>query len=111
MPIIFKPHDLPVTEKDRATVITLANQAMLGTNALQVEKVLLLPGAESAAYPPIEAERFVYVIRGRGQAYVNERVFTLKPESVLWLETKDNFYLEAGPEELEVLLCQAPSGE
>lgn len=111
MPIIFEPEDLPVPEKNGANTATLANRAMLGTNALQVEKVLLQPGAKSASYAPRDAERFVYVIRGKGQAYVNERAFLLRAESVLWLETGDTFYLEAGPEELEVLHCQAPAGE
>jgi quercetin dioxygenase-like cupin family protein len=109
MPTIFDPKDLPVTEKSRAKIVTLANQAMLGTDALQVEKILLPPGSESASYPPSNGERFVYVIRGRGQAYVNERAFPLSTESVLWLETEDTFYLEAGSDSLEVLLCQAPA--
>ena len=111
MPIIFELQDLHVTEKNEAKVVTLANQAMLGTNALQVEKVLIPPGAESDSYPPSEAERFVYVIRGNGQAYVGQRVFPLNIESVLWLEKEDTFYIEAGFDGLEVLLCQAPASE
>jgi quercetin dioxygenase-like cupin family protein len=111
MPTIFEPNDFPVTEKHGAKIATLANQRMLGTNALQVEKVLLQPGVESASYPPSDGERFVYVIRGQGQAYVNERAFPLSTESVLWLETGDTFYLEAGSDGLEVLFCQAPATE
>lgn len=111
MPTIFDPKDLPVTEKNGAKIATLANQAMLGTNALQVEKVLLQPGAESASYPASDGERFVYVIRGKGQAYVGQQAFPLSTESVLWLEKEDTFYMEAGFEGLEVLLCQAPANE
>jgi mannose-6-phosphate isomerase-like protein (cupin superfamily) len=111
MPTIFDPKDFPVIEKNGANTATLANQAILGTNALQVQKVLLRPRADSASYSPSDTERFVYVIRGKGQAYVNERVFPLGAESVLWLEKSDTFYLEAGSEELEVLFCQAPASE
>lgn len=111
MPTIFESKDLPSTENNGANVVTLANPAMLGTNALQVEKVMLQPGSESASYPPRDGERFVYVIHGKGQAYVNERAFPLSAESVLWLEKEDTFYLEAGSEGLEVLLCQAPATE
>ena len=111
MPTIFDPKDLPVTEKKDAKTATLANQAMLGTNALQVEKVHLQPGAESASYPPSDGERFVYVIRGKGQAYVGQQAFPLSTESVLWLEKEDMFYMEAGFEGLEILLCQAPATE
>jgi quercetin dioxygenase-like cupin family protein len=111
MPTIFDPKDLPVTEKHGAKIVTLANQAMLGTDALQVEKILLQPGAESASYPSGDRERFVYVIGGKGQAYIGRQAFPLRPESVLWLEREDTFYMEAGFEGLEVLLCQAPATE
>lgn len=111
MPIIFDPKDLATLEKNGVNIATLANQTMLGTNALQVEKVLIQPGAESASYPPGEAERFVYVIRGKGQAYVGQRAFPLNIESVLWLEKEDTFFIEAGFDGLEILLCQAPASE
>jgi len=111
MPTIFDPKDFSVIEKNGVNIATLANQAMLGTNAFRVEKVLLQPGAESASYPPRNEERFVYVIRGRGQAYVNERAFPLSTEAVLWLEAGDGFYLEAGSDGLEILFCQAPATE
>jgi hypothetical protein len=51
------------------------------------------------------------VIRGKGQAYVGQQAFPLSNESVLWLEKEDTFYMEAGLEGLEVLLCQAPAAE
>jgi hypothetical protein len=111
MPTIYDPKDFSVIKKNGVNIATLANQAMLGTNALQVEKILLQAGAESASYPPGDGERFVYVIRGKGQANVNERAFPLNAESVLWLETGDTFYLEAGSDVLEVLFCQAPATE
>lgn len=111
MPTIFDPKDLSVIEKNSVNIATLANQAMLGTNALRVEKVLLQPGAESASYPTSDSERFVYVIRGKGQAYVGQQAFPLSTESVLWLEREDAFYIEAGFDGLEVLLCEAPANE
>lgn len=111
MPTIFKPQDLPVSEKNGASIATLANQAMLGANALQVEHITLKTSAESSLFEAVPAERFVYVIRGVGQAYINERAFPLTAESVLWLEKEDAFYFEAGADGLEVLLCRAPAGE
>lgn len=111
MPTIFEPKDLPVTEMNRAKVLTLADQAMLGTNALGVDRILLQEGAKSASYPQSPAERFVYVIHGNGQARVGEQAFLLETESVLWLEKEDTFYLEAGSNGLDVLLCHAPASE
>jgi len=108
MPTIFEPKELPVTEKRGLNVTTLANQAMLGTDALQVERITLEAGSESASYKAEEAERFIYVVSGKGQAYIEEEVFPLRNESVLWLEKGDTFYLEASSDGLEVLFCHAP---
>jgi uncharacterized RmlC-like cupin family protein len=111
MPTIFEPKDLQVTEKNGVNIATLANHAMLGTDALQVQRIMLGASAKSATFKAVDAERFVYVIRGKGQAYVGQRVFPLDPESVLWLEKADTFYLEADTGGLEVLLCHAPGNE
>lgn len=111
MPTIFEPKDLPVTELKGLKITMLANSAMLGTNALQVEHITLMAGEGSPSYEAIDAERFLYVIRGAGNACVGESAHSLSAESVLWLEQGDAFYLEAGAHGLEVLYCRAPSGE
>jgi len=111
MPTIFEAKDLPVTERNGVNIATLANRAMLGTNALQVERVMLETGAKSSMFKAAGAERFVYVIHGKGRAYVSEQAFPLDAESMLWLEKDDIFYLEAGADGLEVLLCHAPGNE
>jgi redox-sensitive bicupin YhaK (pirin superfamily) len=67
--------------------------------------------AKSFTYAAADAERFVYVVRGNGQAHVSEQAFPLEVESVLWLEKADTFDLEAGPNGLKVLLCHAPASE
>lgn len=111
MPTIFAPGDLPVTEKNGVNITALANRAMLETNALQVERIILDANAKSSTFGAFENERFVYVIRGKGRAEVGAQGFPLAAESVLWLEKGDTFYLEAGADGLEVLLCHAPAGE
>jgi len=111
MPTIFEPKDLPVTEKHGANITTLANSAMLGTNALQVERIMLEANAKSLTFEAVDAERFIYVIRGKGQASVGEQPLLLAAESMMWLEKDESFYLEAGTDGLEVLLCHAPGNE
>lgn len=111
MPTIFESPDLPVTEKNGINIATLANRAMLGTDALQVERIILEACAKSSRFESITPERFVYVIRGTGQAHVGEQSFPLEAESMLWLEKDDTFYLEADMDGLEILLCQAPGNE
>ncbi len=109
MPTIFEPKDLPVTEKSGVNIATLANRAMLGTDSLQVDRVVLKEGAKSLSFEAVDAERFVYVVSGTGQAYVSYQTFPLDAESMLWLEKDDTIYLEAGTGGLEVLLCRAPA--
>lgn len=111
MPTIFEPKDLPIAEKRSVNITTLANQAMLGTDALRVQSIALKAGAKSESFEAENSERFVYVIRGKGQAILGEQVFPLDAESVLWLDKGDSFYLEASSDGLQVLLCHAPASE
>jgi len=109
MPTIFEPNDLPIRNQDGVTYTTLANAAMLGADALQVERVSLDAGKTSGLASAVDAERFLYVIQGSGQAYVSDETFSLAPESMLWIDPGDTFTLEAGTEQLEVLVCRAPA--
>jgi redox-sensitive bicupin YhaK (pirin superfamily) len=111
MPTVFESDHLPVTQDNHVKSVTLANRAMLGTDALQVERIELDQGTRSSLFPSADVERFIYVIRGNGQAYVGEQLLPLDAESVLWLEQEDAFYLESGASGIEVLLCHAPARE
>ncbi len=111
MPTIFGPKDLPIDEKTGMRIATLANQAMLGTSALQVKRITLDVNSISESFGAENAERFVYVVRGKGKADVGDEIFPLDVESVLWLEKDDTFRFEASANGLEVLLCRAPAGE
>jgi len=111
MPTIFEPKDLPLDEKTGMKIATLANQAMLGTDALQVKHITLNANSKSYSYGAENAERFVYVISGKGQAQVGTESFPLEAESVLWLEKTDAFHFKTDANELELLLCYAPVGE
>jgi len=108
MPTIFEPKDLPIDERTGAKIATLANQAMLGTDALQVKRITLEANSKSDSYDAENAERFVYVISGEGRANVGTESFPLAAESVLWLEKNDTFHFETDANELELLLCYAP---
>ena len=110
MPLIFEPNDLTVIEHNGVSLTTLANAAMLGVEALEVQRLALEPGADTPRFGPVQAERFLYVIRGTGSARVGDRAWPLAPESKLWVERDEQFFLAAGSDGLEVLLCRAPAG-
>ena len=109
MPTIFEPDKLPVSHQNGTTYTTLANAAMLGVDALQVERVRLESGQRTEPASAVDAERFLYVIQGTGQAHIGDETFPLAPESMLWIEFGDTFTLEAGDGQLEVLVCRAPA--
>ena len=111
MPTIFEPKDLPLDEKTGVKIATLANQAMLGTDALQVKHITLNTNSKSETFGTENAERFIYVISGKGQGQVGSESFLLEAESVLWLEKTDSFHFETETNELELLICYAPVGE
>ena len=111
MPTIFEPKDLPIDEKTGVKIATLANQAMLGTDALEVKRITLSANTKSESFEAENMERFVYVVSGKGQAQVGSESFPLEAESVLWLEKADAFHFETKANELKFLLCHAPTGE
>ena len=111
MPNIFETKDLSALKRNNVNIATLANRAMLGTDALLVEHVMLEANARSAIFESGEPERFLFVLRGSGEGHVNEQTFPLEPESVLWLEAGESFTLEAGADGLDILFCRAPAGE
>lgn len=110
MPTIFEPKDLPAVEQTGLSLTTLANAAMLGTDALHVERMRLDANATTSTFNAMNAERFLYVIRGAGQAQVGNRSFPLEPESILWIEADDSYALRSDTQGLEVLICRAPAG-
>ena len=109
--MILEPKDLTVIQKNGVNVAVLADYSKIGTNALQVERIGLEADVKTSSYEAADAERFIYVIRGNGQAYVRGQKHLLEAESVLWLERAEQFYLEAGAAGLDLLLCHAPAGE
>ena len=111
MPTIIDSNDLPVSAKNGVQTATLANPTMLGTNALQVERIEVQAGGKTSMFEASDSERFIYVIRGKGLAQVGEQAFPLEDESVLWLDKEDAFHLEASAEGLELLLCHASARE
>lgn len=97
-------------EHNGVLLTTLANAAMLGVEALDVQRFTLEAEADTPSFGAAQAERFVYVIRGEGDARVAGESFPLAPESILWIEPADVFSLQAGLQGLDVLLCRAPAG-
>lgn len=107
MPLVFEPKDLLVYRDEEAAHTTLADSTMLGTAALQIERLVLGPRGRTSFPSAMDGERFAYVVRGVGTAHVGREPYPLEPESMLWLEPGDSWFLEADTEGIEVLICRA----
>ena len=110
MPTILQPDELPRLRQKGLSLTTLGTAAALGTDALQVERIRMDANTTTAPFVAAQAERFLYVIGGAGQAQAGGEEFALAPESVLWIEAQDSYTLRSGPDGLEVLICRAPAG-
>ena len=108
MPNIFEPKDLPTTRQEGIVSTVLADPTMLGADVLQVERITLDANASTSTLESVAAVRFLYVLRGLGQAFAGDQTFPLEPESILWIEANDTCSLRAGADGLEVLFCCAP---
>jgi quercetin dioxygenase-like cupin family protein len=78
---------------------------------LRVDRHRLEPGADSPQIPVSGPEAFAYVITGTGTARVAGEVFSLAPESVLWLAACSGLEIQAGPDGLDVLVAESRAGD
>lgn len=90
------------------TEFILADRMTTGALPMGARRWVLAPHARGPEVAHGGAEEMLYVIRGSGAVVVGRRRFPLEPESVLWLEPGDRYYLEAGADGLEVLQGCAP---
>jgi mannose-6-phosphate isomerase-like protein (cupin superfamily) len=109
MPTIINPHDMVETRSEQGwSVRTVADVRHIGAPAMVARWWIFNPGAIGPAQVRGEADEMLYVIRGTGQAVVDEQRFDLDGESVLWVEEGETYYFIAGETGLEILQGYAP---
>lgn len=85
----------------------LADRELIGTSAMTLERLTLDRNAEGPEVVGTTKERFLYVIRGSGEAASPRYVIPLEAETVVWLEPGDRLRLRAGDRGLQVLIAEA----
>jgi len=109
MPIIRKPDEMTVNQHgEGCTETILADHRVLGEAVMVTRRWSLMPHSRGPETKRGDYEEMLYVISGSGSAQVGEMRHTLQPECMLWLERGDTYFLDAGPEGLEVLQYCAP---
>jgi quercetin dioxygenase-like cupin family protein len=87
------------SEHDARKRIYLITPKLFGTKAVKGEMIIYPPGTAAANHHHEGAEHFMYVLRGRGTVYANERPFAVRKGDVIYYPDRERHYLEAAKDE------------
>jgi quercetin dioxygenase-like cupin family protein len=87
------------SEHDARKRIYLITPKLFGTKAVKGEMVIYPPGTAAANHHHEGAEHFMYVLRGRGTVYANERSFAVRQGDTIYYPDRERHYLEAAKDE------------
>ena len=86
------------SEHDARKRIYLITPKLFGTKAVTGEMIIYPPGTRAANHHHVGAEHFMYVLRGRGTVYANERPLAVAEGDVIYYPDLERHYLEAAPD-------------
>jgi quercetin dioxygenase-like cupin family protein len=87
------------SEHDARKRIYLVTPKLFGTKAVKGEMIIYPPGTAAANHHHVGAEHFMYVLRGRGTVYANEKPFPVCKGDVIYYPDLERHYLEAAPDD------------
>jgi len=87
------------SEHDARKRVYLITPKLFATKAVKGEMIIYPPGTAAANHHHEGAEHFMYVLRGRGTVYANERPFAVRKGDVIYYPDRERHYLEAAKEE------------
>jgi quercetin dioxygenase-like cupin family protein len=87
------------SEHDARKRIYLVTPKLFGTKAVKGEMIIYPPGTAAANHHHEGAEHFMYVLRGRGTVYANEKPFPVRKGDVIYYPDRERHYLEAADDE------------
>jgi len=87
------------SEHDARKRIYLVTPGLFGTKAVKGEMIIYPPGTAAANHHHEGAEHFMYVLRGRGTVYANEKPYPVKAGDVIYYPDRERHYLEAAKDE------------
>ncbi|HTQ82585.1 MAG TPA: cupin domain-containing protein [Pseudolabrys sp.] len=87
------------SEHDARKRIYLVTPKLFGTRAVKGEMIIYPPGTAAANHHHEGAEHFMYVLRGRGTVYANEKPYPVRKGDVIYYPDRERHYLEAAADE------------
>src|SRR5664279_1961333 len=80
-------------EHDARKRIYLVTPKMFGTKVVKGEMIIYPPGTAAANHHHEGAEHFMYVLRGHGTVYANEKPFAVRKGDVIYYPDLERHYL------------------
>jgi len=87
------------SEHDARKRIYLVTPKLFGTKAVKGEMIIYPPGTAAANHHHEGAEHFMYVLRGRGTVYANEKPFAVRAGDVIYYPDRERHFLEAAKDD------------
>ena len=87
------------SEHDARKRIYLVTPKLFGTKAVKGEMIIYPPGTAAANHHHEGAEHFMYVLRGRGTVYANEKPYPVRKGDVIYYPDLERHYLQAAPDQ------------
>ncbi len=87
------------SEHDARKRIYLVTPKLFATKAVKGEMIIYPPGTAAANHHHEGAEHFMYVLRGRGTVYANEKPHPVHKGDVIYYPDRERHYLEAAADE------------
>ena len=86
------------SEHDARKRIYLVTPKLFGTKAVKGEMIIYPPGTAAANHHHEGAEHFMYVLRGRGTVYANEKPYPVRKGDVIYYPDRERHYLQPAPD-------------
>jgi quercetin dioxygenase-like cupin family protein len=87
------------SEHDARKRIYMVTPKLFGTKAVKGEMIIYPPGTAAANHHHVGAEHFMYVLRGRGTVYANEKPFPVRKGDVIYYPDLERHYLQAAADD------------
>jgi quercetin dioxygenase-like cupin family protein len=87
------------SEHDARKRIYLVTPKLFSTKVLKGEMIIYPLGTAAANHHHVGAEHFMYVLRGRGTVYANEKPFPVRRGDVIYYPDRERHYLKADSDE------------
>ena len=83
------------SEHDARKRIYVATPKLFGTKAIKGEMIIYPPGTEASNHHHEGAEHFMFVLKGRGTAYANEKPIPVRKGDLIYYGDRERHYLRS----------------